>query len=164
MIRSLRFSSNHFQLRVLKMNLIVRDGGQIAIGDSVLVPRSMPTTLIAFPPPPAATGAQRRFMCRGCYFVYEEANGLPQQSIRPGNAASRIFRRTGAAPIPSGDFQVPIRLARWRGAPSDHELKPRSARAFIPSPMSEKPVSGRQGTAGVTVSIGSRRIDWQQTG
>jgi GntR family transcriptional regulator / MocR family aminotransferase len=77
----------HFQLRVLKMNLIVRDGGQIAIGDSVLVPRSMPTTLIAFPPPPAATGAQRRFMCRGCYFVYEEANGLPQQSIRPGNAA-----------------------------------------------------------------------------
>jgi len=146
------------------MNLIVRDGGQIAIGDSVLVPRSMPTTLIAFPPPPAATGAQRRFMCRGCYFVYEEANGLPQQSIRPGNAASRIFRRTGAAPIPSGDFQVPIRLARWRGAPSDHELKPRSARAFMSSPMSEKPVSGRQGTAGVTVSIGSRRIDWQQTG
>ena len=72
------------------MNLIVRDGGQIAIGDSVLVPRSMPTTLIAFPPPPAATGAQRRFMCRGCYFVYEEANGLPQQSIRPGTPFADI--------------------------------------------------------------------------
>jgi GntR family transcriptional regulator / MocR family aminotransferase len=29
-------------------------------------------------------------MCRGCYFIYEEANGLPQQSIRPGTAFADI--------------------------------------------------------------------------
>jgi GntR family transcriptional regulator/MocR family aminotransferase len=35
-------------------------------------------------------GAQRRFICRGCYFIYEEANGLPQQSIRPGTPFADI--------------------------------------------------------------------------
>jgi GntR family transcriptional regulator / MocR family aminotransferase len=32
-------------------------------------------------------------MCRGCYFIYEEAEGLPAQSIPPG---------TMFADIPSG--------------------------------------------------------------
>jgi GntR family transcriptional regulator/MocR family aminotransferase len=77
---SLRAAFGHKNLGVY---LIVREGGQIAVGDSVFVPR------VASEPQPTAPvaptiGAQRRFMCRGCYFIYEEASGLPQQSIRPG--------------------------------------------------------------------------------
>ena len=35
-------------------------------------------------------GAQRRFICRGCYYIYEEAAGLPQQSIKPGTPFAAI--------------------------------------------------------------------------
>jgi GntR family transcriptional regulator / MocR family aminotransferase len=77
---SLRAAFGHKNLGVY---LIVREGGQIAVGDSVFVPRvasePLPTAPVA-----SINGAQRRFMCRGCYFIYEEASGLPQQSIRPG--------------------------------------------------------------------------------
>jgi GntR family transcriptional regulator/MocR family aminotransferase len=63
----------------------VREGGQIAVGDSVFVPRSAPVAAptAAFPVPPI-NHAHRLFICRGCYFIYEEANGLPQQSIKAG--------------------------------------------------------------------------------
>jgi rubredoxin len=37
-----------------------------------------------------ASGAQRRFICRGCYFIYEEARGLPAQSIAPGTPFAEI--------------------------------------------------------------------------
>ena len=78
--------------RNLGVYLIVREGGEVAVGDQVLVPR-------------ACAGASRplrcrsrrggdpatsRFMCRGCYFIYEEANGLPQQAIEPGTAFADI--------------------------------------------------------------------------
>ena len=38
----------------------------------------------------AGRTAARRFMCRGCYFIYEEANGLPQQAIEAGTAFADI--------------------------------------------------------------------------
>ena len=38
---------------------------------------------------PAING-HRRFMCRGCYYIYEEANGLPQQSIPAGTSFADI--------------------------------------------------------------------------
>jgi GntR family transcriptional regulator / MocR family aminotransferase len=84
---SLRAAFGHKNLGVY---LVVRDGGQITVGDSVLAPRSVPASPIAFPALAAANHAPRRFMCRGCYFVYEEANGLPQQAIRPGTAFADI--------------------------------------------------------------------------
>jgi GntR family transcriptional regulator / MocR family aminotransferase len=84
---SLRAAFGHKNLGVY---LIVRDGGEVAVGDTVLAPRSTPASPIAFPAPPPINGAQRRFICRGCYFVYEEANGLPQQAIRPGTAFADI--------------------------------------------------------------------------
>ncbi len=82
---SLRATFGHKNLGIY---LIVRDGGEVAVGNSVLAPRST-----AAPPPssPARTdGAGRRFICRGCYFVYEEASGLPQESIRPGTPFAAI--------------------------------------------------------------------------
>ena len=69
----------------------MRDGGEIAVGDPVLVPRSTPASPVAQAAAPAMQSAlQRRFICRGCYFIYEEANGLPQQSIRPGTPFADI--------------------------------------------------------------------------
>ncbi len=84
---SLRAAFGHKNLGVY---LVVRDGGEIAVGDSVFVPRSAPAPPAVQAPVPAMNGAQRRFMCRGCYFIYEEAAGLPQQSIRPGTAFADI--------------------------------------------------------------------------
>jgi GntR family transcriptional regulator/MocR family aminotransferase len=83
---SLRAAFGHKNLGVY---LIVRDGGQISVGDSVLTPHAAPARLVAHPLT-ATNGAERRFICRGCYFVYEEANGLPQHSIRPGTAFADI--------------------------------------------------------------------------
>ncbi|HTW54166.1 MAG TPA: aminotransferase class I/II-fold pyridoxal phosphate-dependent enzyme [Stellaceae bacterium] len=76
---SLRATFGHKNLGVY---LIVRDGGEIAVGNSVLAPRSVAS---AVPSNPAwFDGGGRRFICRGCYFIYEEAKGLPQDSIKPG--------------------------------------------------------------------------------
>jgi len=77
---SLRAAFGHKNLGVY---LIVREGGQIAVGDSVFVPRVASAAAAAFAAPLIAS-AQRRFICRGCYFIYEEASGLPQLAIRPG--------------------------------------------------------------------------------
>ncbi len=84
---SLRAAFGHKNLGVY---LVVREGGQIAVGDLVLVPRTAPAQPVPYAPAAAANGAQRRFICRGCYFIYEEANGLPQQSIRPGTPFAEI--------------------------------------------------------------------------
>ena len=84
---SLRAAFGHKNLGVY---LIVREGGQVAIGDSVFAPRSAPTRSLPAAVATPTNGAQRRFICRGCYFVYEEANGLPQQSIAPGTAFADI--------------------------------------------------------------------------
>jgi len=85
---SLRAAFGHKNLGVY---LIVRDGGEIAIGDGVLAPRTAAAhTSIHAASPGQANGAQRRFMCRGCYFIYEEASGLPQQSIMPGTPFADI--------------------------------------------------------------------------
>ena len=74
----------------LGVYLVVRDGGQIAIGDLVFVPRVTSAQPVVHAPLPVMNGAERRFICRGCYFVYEEVSGLPQQSIRPGTAFADI--------------------------------------------------------------------------
>jgi GntR family transcriptional regulator/MocR family aminotransferase len=79
-----------FGRKNLGVYLIVHDGGQIAVGDPVFVPRATPGPAVAYSAAAQLNGSQRRFMCRGCYFIYEEANGLPQQSIRPGTAFADI--------------------------------------------------------------------------
>jgi GntR family transcriptional regulator/MocR family aminotransferase len=84
---SLRAAFGHKNLGVY---LIVREGGEIAVGDSVLAPRSVPAAPAALAEPTRTNGAERRFICRGCYFIYEEASGLPLQSIRPGTSFADI--------------------------------------------------------------------------
>jgi GntR family transcriptional regulator/MocR family aminotransferase len=85
---SLRAAFGHKNLGVY---LVVRDGGEIAVGDGVFAPRTAPAHANVHSAPLAQiNGAQRRFMCRGCYFIYEEASGLPQQSIMPGTPFADI--------------------------------------------------------------------------
>jgi GntR family transcriptional regulator/MocR family aminotransferase len=83
----LRAAFGHKNLGVY---LVVREGGRIGLGDSVLAPRSDPAKAVVYAAPTPTGGSQRRFICRGCYFVYEEASGLPRQAIRPGTAFADI--------------------------------------------------------------------------
>jgi len=82
---SLRAAFGHKDLGVY---LTVIEGGTIATGDRAEVDRPRgPAAAVTGPsPPPRELPASRRFICRGCYFVYEEAAGLPAQSIPPGTA------------------------------------------------------------------------------
>jgi GntR family transcriptional regulator/MocR family aminotransferase len=87
---SLRAAFGHKNLGVY---LIVREGGEIAVGDQVLVPRVAPAepAAVTYAAAASANGHHhRRFICRGCYFIYEEATGLPQQAIEPGTAFGDI--------------------------------------------------------------------------
>jgi GntR family transcriptional regulator / MocR family aminotransferase len=73
---SLRAAFGHKDLGVY---LVVREGGKVVVGDTVSVPGPMataaPPTLA--PPPPGP----RRFICRGCYYIYDEATGAPRAGI-----------------------------------------------------------------------------------
>jgi GntR family transcriptional regulator / MocR family aminotransferase len=86
---SLRAAFGHKDLGVY---LVTRESGAVAAGDSVEIPCINGGVEIPITAQVPANG-HRRFMCRGCYFIYEEAQGLPQQSIPAGT----IF-----ADIPSG--------------------------------------------------------------
>ncbi len=83
---SLRAAFGHKDLGVY---LVTHEGGTVMAGDSIEVPRvdgSVDIPIAARAP----TNGHRRFMCRGCYFIYEEAQGLPQQSIPAGTVFADI--------------------------------------------------------------------------
>jgi len=81
---ALRGSFGHKDLGVY---LVVRHGGKVVIGDQVTVPEQKGSTelAVAGPRPPQGTGA---FICRGCYFIYDEAKGAP--GLRPGTRFAQI--------------------------------------------------------------------------
>jgi GntR family transcriptional regulator/MocR family aminotransferase len=78
---SLRTAFGHKDLGVY---LITRKTGTISIGAPLVAPRGEGLSRTFAPPPRVAAPSQRRFICRGCYYVYEEAVGLPQQNVPPG--------------------------------------------------------------------------------
>ncbi|WP_131113400.1 aminotransferase class I/II-fold pyridoxal phosphate-dependent enzyme [Lichenihabitans psoromatis] len=80
---SLRASFGHKNLGVY---LIARQNGTIAVGDTVLASGSI--EYVAAPPArsPEPEGPRRQFICRGCYYIYDESAGVPQQGIPPGTA------------------------------------------------------------------------------
>ena len=84
---SLRAAFGHKDLGVY---LVTRKTGEIAIGAEVKAPRSAFASRIV--PAPALVGANghRRFICRGCYFIFEEAHGLPQSGIPAGTGFSEL--------------------------------------------------------------------------
>jgi GntR family transcriptional regulator / MocR family aminotransferase len=84
---SLRAAFGHKDLGVY---LMARKTGEVLIGDTVRAPRSAPLEGIIRPLVQVPVATDRRFICRGCYFVYEEARGLPQQAIPPGTRFAMI--------------------------------------------------------------------------
>jgi len=78
---SLRAAFGHKDLGVY---LLARKAGEVAIGAPVKAPRSEGAIRLPRPAVHAALNGHRRFICRGCYFIYEEARGLPQAAIPAG--------------------------------------------------------------------------------
>jgi GntR family transcriptional regulator/MocR family aminotransferase len=76
----------------LGIYLVVRKAGEVAVGDPVTVPQSGPQARESAGITPAATIApgSRSFICRGCYFIYDEASGQPAASIAPGTPFADI--------------------------------------------------------------------------
>jgi GntR family transcriptional regulator/MocR family aminotransferase len=77
---SLRKAFGHKDLGIY---LIARVGGELKVGSSVLIP-GQPNAREAGPasrPPPPESAA---FICKGCYFIYQEAVGHPPSAIAPG--------------------------------------------------------------------------------
>jgi GntR family transcriptional regulator/MocR family aminotransferase len=110
---SLRASFGHKDLGIY---LVVRRGGKVVIGDGVMVPHGVEVSPVGPSPVTAiATLDQRRFICRGCYFIYAEAEGLPlhdryvradrrSDAGESGDAGLRYLRRgagRGRRPQPS---------------------------------------------------------------
>jgi GntR family transcriptional regulator/MocR family aminotransferase len=83
---SLRATFGHKNLGIY---LIARERGCIALGDKLLAPRLSPQPVAVRSPAPIIN-ARRSFICGGCYFIYEETKGLPQQSIPPGTPFALI--------------------------------------------------------------------------
>jgi len=85
---SLRAAFGHKDLGIY---LKTRRGGKVVIGDTVSVPQTITVSREAPAPAPISAAAdQRRFICRGCYFIYEEATGLPKLGIAPNTPFSTI--------------------------------------------------------------------------
>jgi GntR family transcriptional regulator/MocR family aminotransferase len=76
---ALRAAFGHKDLGIY---LITEQGGAVVVGDQVAVPESRIGGSAAAAPPPLA-GAPGRFICRGCYYIYDEAAGIPG-SVAPG--------------------------------------------------------------------------------
>jgi GntR family transcriptional regulator / MocR family aminotransferase len=78
---SLRAAFGHKDLGVY---LMTRKGGQLAVGDTVAAPQTDGAQLPHGAVERMLSGGSRRFICRGCYYIYEESRGLPQHAIAPG--------------------------------------------------------------------------------
>jgi GntR family transcriptional regulator/MocR family aminotransferase len=79
---SLRAAFGHKDLGVY---LVTRKGGKIVVGDPAHVPRSERAEPVAAAATNVVDGS-RRFICRGCYFIYEESVGLPRENIPSGTS------------------------------------------------------------------------------
>lgn len=84
---SLRAAFGHKEFGVY---LIAREGGRVSAGDTVLSPTPHDTVHVARPLAALRRAGLQQFMCGGCYFIYEQSAGLPEQSIAPGTPFAAI--------------------------------------------------------------------------
>jgi GntR family transcriptional regulator / MocR family aminotransferase len=77
---SLRAAFGHKNLGVY---LIARESGALAIGDAVAAPGDSSLAAEAIARGGLAP-ARGRFICRGCYYIYDEAQGAPLHFAKPG--------------------------------------------------------------------------------
>lgn len=85
---ALRAAYGHKDLGVY---LLTRKGGKVVVGDPVAPPNARDGE--APPPVPivsAAPQARQRFICRGCYFIYDVDKGHGPDGLMPGTAFAEI--------------------------------------------------------------------------
>jgi GntR family transcriptional regulator/MocR family aminotransferase len=78
---ALRAAFGHKDLGVY---LVTEQAGAVVVGDQVAIPERSGGDAMAAPAPPPPSGGAGRFICRGCYFIYDEAAGIPGTEIAPG--------------------------------------------------------------------------------
>ena len=82
---SLRANFGHKDLGVY---LTVAKGGTLAVNDPLVRPAVLdPEPSIV---PKMNIGLGRRFICRGCYYIYSEEAGLPAEGIAPGTTCQQL--------------------------------------------------------------------------
>ena len=84
---SLRRTFGHKDLGVYLRAL---EGGVVSIGDRFEAPDFVCAAPERAAAPTTEPATQQRFICRGCYFIYEPARGLPAQSVAPRTAFADI--------------------------------------------------------------------------
>jgi GntR family transcriptional regulator/MocR family aminotransferase len=84
---SLRTAFGHKDLGVY---LVTRKTGEVSVGAEVTAPRGTAQARAMPPIPSIPASPKRRFICRGCYYVYEEQHGLPPQGVPPGTAFAAL--------------------------------------------------------------------------
>ncbi|WP_022723233.1 aminotransferase class I/II-fold pyridoxal phosphate-dependent enzyme [Rhodopseudomonas sp. B29] len=86
---SLRAAFGHKELGVY---LVARDCGRVAAGDAVATPQPAGVRIAASALLGAAVNkpGPQRFICGGCYFIYEPSAGLPEQGLAPGTPFADI--------------------------------------------------------------------------
>ncbi|HEX4368084.1 MAG TPA: aminotransferase class I/II-fold pyridoxal phosphate-dependent enzyme [Rhodopila sp.] len=75
----------------LGIYLLARTDASVAVGDALRLPGGAGAHPSAAPAASLATGRDA-FICRGCYFVYDEAQGLPLAGIAPGTRFADLPR------------------------------------------------------------------------
>lgn len=84
--QSLRADFGHKDLGVY---LVARNAGKLAVGAAVAAAPPLATAPAAISAGTAPL-APHSFMCRGCFYVYEEDKGVPRQGVEPGTAFKDI--------------------------------------------------------------------------
>jgi GntR family transcriptional regulator / MocR family aminotransferase len=84
---SLRASFGHKELGIY---LIAREGGRLEVGDQVATPSAVESGHTRVPVAAKPVASHQRFMCGGCYYIYEPSSGLPDQSIASGTPFANI--------------------------------------------------------------------------
>jgi len=84
---SLRASFWHKELGIY---LIAREGGRLAVGDQLATPGAVESAHTWLPVAAKPLTSHQRFICGGCYFIYEPSSGLPEQSIASGTPFANI--------------------------------------------------------------------------
>jgi GntR family transcriptional regulator/MocR family aminotransferase len=84
---SLRAAFGHKEFGIY---LVAREAARVAVGDAVLTPTSPGVHNTARPLAATRHVSRQLFMCNGCYFIYDQSAGLPEQSIPPGTSFAAI--------------------------------------------------------------------------
>jgi GntR family transcriptional regulator / MocR family aminotransferase len=84
---SLRAAFGHKELGIY---LLAREGGTVSVGNSVVTSAPVGPRSVVRPSASMPQSNRQLFMCGGCYFIYEQNAGLPDQSIAAGTPFAAI--------------------------------------------------------------------------